>query len=443
MDTDVPPTPTQALIGEIDEVLRRSSSEEAEERSTSAQVEGTLVETVQGERGDAPNATDTQADSTGETSDRSSDSDDNNESMSSPTGFLAELEKKRAAATGGGRTDAELDEQQILYPRNMRGVGKDADKLRKAFVELAPKDSIGRLKPDDIKNAADLSHLFLDSKARKDHMENHCKMYDVFYCTEIPVVTLDANGEPTYEMTTDSSNNVVYVTRPLMDPTVTDMIPMEQVRFLQSNLKRVGGSDDTTSLKWLQEYFDVCVEDTLANEVKDDMERLATAEKDRSIVGALVFYKMVYDKMTTYHEEQNKAAVASLITLKPENFDGEDIDQFATHLTVLWTYVTGIPGKKDYTPYDVIEKIMDNLAQGTSCAEFSEKFASTKSQWKNTLVATELDNQTTDERFHRPLPDYMQLRRSMPSRCKDNAAVTLSKNQINQINHDESECLVG
>ena len=115
MDTDVPPTPTQALIGEIDEVLRRSSSEEAEERSTSAQVEGTLVETVQGERGDAPNATDTQADNTGETSDRSSDSDDN-ESMSSPTGFLAELEKKRAAATGGGRTDAELDEQQGWIP---------------------------------------------------------------------------------------------------------------------------------------------------------------------------------------------------------------------------------------------------------------------------------------------------------------------------------------
>ena len=365
-------------------------------------MEGTLADAVGGERGDAPTATNTQADNTGETSDRGSDSD-NDDSMSDPAGFLAELEKKRAAATGGGRTDAELDEQQILHPRNLRGVGKDADKLRRGFVDLAPKDSVGRLKPDDIKNAADLSHLFLDSKARKDHVENHCKMNDVFCCTEIPVVTLDANGKPTYEMTTDSSNNVVIAKRPLMDPTVTDMTPMEQVRFLQSNLKRVGGSDDATSLKWLQECYDVCVEDTLANEVKDDVERLATAEKDRSIVGPLVFYKMAHDKMTTYHEEQNKAAVASLITLKPENFDGEDIDQFATHLTVLWTCVTGTPGKKDYTPYDVIEKIMDNLAQGASCAEFSEKFASTKSQWKNTLVATELDNQTTDERFHAAL----------------------------------------
>lgn len=401
VDTDVPQTPTQALIGEIDEALGRSSSEEAEERSASAQVEGTLADTVQGERGDAPDATDTQADSTGETSDRSSDSDDESSAtMSGPTGFAAELDKKRAAAAGRGRTDAEMEKQSILYPRHLRGVGKDADKLRSRFVDLAPKDSIGRLKPDDIKSTAELSNLFVDSKTRKDHMKNHCTMYDVYYVTEIPVVTFDANGDPVYVQKTDTSGNIVYECRPLMDPAFTDVIPMEQVRFLQSSLKRYGDADDATSLKWLQEYFDVCVEDTLTSEAKDDMERLAVTESDRSIVGPLVFYKLVYDKMTTYHEEQNKAAVASLTNLKPSDFDGEDIDKFANHLTVLWTYLSGVPGGKDYRPYDVIEQIMDNLAEGTSCAEFSEKFTSTKSQWQNPLVVTELDNKTVDERFH-------------------------------------------
>ena len=399
MDTDVPPPSTQAPIGEIDEVQRQSSSEEAEERSASAQVEGTLADTERGERGDAPSATDTLAHSTGEQSDSSSDSDDDSR-MSSPVGFLAELEKKRAAAQGKGRTDAELDEQQILYPRNQRGVGKDADKLRARLVELAPKDSIGRLKPEDIKNTADLSHQFVDAKSRKDQMKSHTTMYDVYYPTEIPVVTLDASGNPTYEEVTDSSGNTVIKTRPLMDPAYTDVIPMEQVRFQQSNLKRHGSPDDATTLIWLQEYLERCVEDTLAIEVKDDMERLASKEGDRSAVGPLVFFKMVYDKMTTYHEEQINAAVSVLTKTKPSDFDGEDIDKFAQHLSTIWTYLSGVPGGRDYRPYDVIEQLMDNLATGTSCDEFSEKFVSTKSNWKNPLMSTQLDNKTVDERFH-------------------------------------------
>eukprot|EP00980_Cylindrotheca_fusiformis_P009478 scaffold2070_cov105-Cylindrotheca_fusiformis.AAC.9 len=270
------------------------------------------------------------------------------------------------STTSTPATDSAID---LIIVKKESRVNLGADKKHNLFQLITKKQhSIFQEKPQSLQSVKDLLQQVYDLSLNVLTVKTHFTRYDVIGVFTIVFPVLDASGNQTGELETDSSGNARTANLFTQYNELTDAEVAQSTIWYHRWPDRTASPWFAENLHLSFDYFNNHMTPALWGKVLEESREFAQTE---AMAGPLVFYYMM---------RMNSQLVVSikhqLRNLRLDQYPGENVDDVVSHLRTFFRRLKSLQkGTTSNLPHNIGEILMD-LFQTSSDKRFNEFFHS-------------------------------------------------------------------